>query len=259
MLAAQAAIVAVALIAWEFLPKIAWLSERYRFLNKFFISSPAKTFDRVLDMGLGRDGSFLVWEYLWRTIFAAMIGVVIGVVLGAAAGVLLSNAPFLNRVVHPFIVAINATPRVAFIPVIVIMFGPSRGSSIAVSVLVVFFVVFFNAYEGGSTVAPHIVQNAKILGASDLTILWRVRLPYVLAWTMAAFPVAIAFSLVSVVTAEVLTGYAGLGRLITTATTNVDSSLTFAVVVYLAVIGAVIVGLAEWVKRRALHWWIAGG
>lgn len=251
--------VVVGLGLWEFLPRIESLSDRYKFLDPFFVSSPGDTFTRIVDMATGRNDSFVVWPYLKTTLAATFGGLVIGLFSGGALGLLLSNSQFLQRVTRPFIVAVNATPRVAFIPIIVILFGPTQGASIAISVLVVFFVAFFNAFEGGSTVASHLLQNARVLGASERGVMLRVRLPYVFAWTMAALPVAIAFSLVSVVTAEILTGNAGIGRLITTATSTVDATLTMAVVAYLSVVGATIVALADVMKRRVLHWWTAGG
>ncbi len=251
----QVLIVVAFLLAWELLPRIEALSSKSRLLDPFFISSPTRVWDRIVDLALGRQGSAEIWPYIWRTLWSAMGGVVIGVTLGAACGLALSASRFLSRVFHPFITAINAVPRVALIPIVVVIFGPTISASIVVAVLVVFFVAFFNAYEGGRTVAPQLLQNAEVLGASSWQSMYRIRLPYSLAWTMAALPLAIGFSLLAVVTAEILTGYEGIGRLISIASVSADASLTFAIVIYLAIIGAAIVGLAELVKKRVLHWW----
>ena len=250
----QLLILAVFLLAWQFLPRVHWLSHHFRFLDSFFISSPSATFSKVVDIAVGRGGPS-VWKYLERTLEGTLLGVLIGVILGAAFGLLLSNSRFLSRVLRPFITALNAVPRIALIPVVVILFGVSSNTSVAVSVMVVFFVIFFSAYEGGTTVPSQLIDNARVLGASRRMIMAQVRLPYVLAWTMSALPIAIAFSLLTVVATEILTGYPGIGTLLTSATTSDDASLTFAVVVYLAVIGALIVAAADLVKRRLLHWW----
>ncbi|TAK68037.1 MAG: ABC transporter permease subunit [Actinomycetota bacterium] len=259
IIACQLAILIAFLLAWQYLPQIPALSSRFKFMDPFFISSPTQVAQKVVDLATGRNESILIWPYLWNTLQAALVGLVIGICLGALVGLLLSGSQFAARVMRPFIDALNATPRVAFIPIIVIIFGPTQLSSIVVSLLVVFFVSFFNAYEGGVTVAPQLVQNASILGASRAAVMRRVRLPFVLAWTMAAIPVALAFSLLSVVTAEILTGAPGIGRLITQATSTVDATLTFAIVIYLAVMGASLVAIADAIKRRAMHWWVAGG
>jgi NitT/TauT family transport system permease protein len=88
--------------------------------------------------------------------------------------------------------------------------------------------------------------------------MWRVRWPHVLAWTVTALPNAVSFGLVSVVTAEILTGTVGMGRLLLDSVTTVQASLTFAVVVVLSILGIVLVAIAEVIQRRWLHWWAQG-
>jgi NitT/TauT family transport system permease protein len=114
--------------------------------------------------------------------------------------------------------------------------------------------VFFNALEGGRQIPAATVQNVKILGARGFQIMLHVRLPYVMAWTFAALPNAIAFGIVSVVTAEILSGGVGLGGLLSQAINTVDSTLTFAIVTILAVVGATAVIVASRLRVRVLHW-----
>jgi NitT/TauT family transport system permease protein len=127
-----------------------------------------------------------------------------------------------------------------------------------VAVLVVFFVVFFNAYEGAQSPPQSLLDNVHLMGANRLQVMMALRLPYVGVWTLAALPVAATFSIIAVVTGEILTGYPGLGRLVTVAQSTADSTLTFAVVVVLSVLGLIVVGLSELIKRRVLHWWLEG-
>lgn len=251
----QLILLVAVLAAWEYLPQIHALSRSSHLFDRFFISSPTRVFDRIRDVTTGSNRSFLVWPYLKKTLLAAMEGTGIGMGLGVLVGMILSTSRFLSDVVRPFLVALNATPRIALIPIIILLVGPTYDASVVVVVLVVFFVAFFNAYEGGSTVAPHLIQNSQILGASRWQIMWRIRLPYVLAWAFAALPLALTFAIISTVTAEILTGYPGMGRLINQAATTADASLTFAIVVILSGVGIVTVGVAELFKRRVLHWW----
>jgi NitT/TauT family transport system permease protein len=199
-----------------------------------------------------------IWPYVGDTVEAAVIGTVIGTLLGAGFGLLLSNMPYVNRVVQPFVVALNAVPRIALIPMIVIITGPNFGSSVITCVLVVGFIVFYNAFEGGSGVAPHVVQNAALLGARPASILWRVRSPLVLAWTFAALPNAVSMGLVSVITTEILTGDQGLGQVLVTSLSLADATLTLCVVIVMAITGMLMVGLTAGAKRRLLHWWASG-
>jgi NitT/TauT family transport system permease protein len=120
---------------------------------------------------------------------------------------------------------------------------------------VVFFVAFFNAYEGGTSVRPELVQNARLLGADNWRILTRIRLPFVVAWTLASLPLSVTFAVITVVTAEILTGVPGMGSLLGTAAVTGNSALTFAVVIALAVVGITITLAADALRARVLHWW----
>jgi NitT/TauT family transport system permease protein len=254
-LAIQLAIVAGVLLLWEYLPKIDWLSERYKFLDPFFISSPTEVARTLGELATGSNGRPSLWPYARETVSAALLGTAIGTLLGAFCGLVLSHSDRANEVLRPLIVALNAVPRIAIIPIFVILFGPSLTAGVVTAVTVVFFVVFFNAYEGGRSVPPEVIQNAKLLGATHMQVMLRFRWPYALAWTIASLPNAVAFGLLIVVTTEILSGTAGLGRLILDSTTSLQADLTFAVVVVLSIFGIVFVTLTGLLRRRWLHWW----
>jgi len=253
--AARALIVVAVLALWEFVPKIESLQDVSPLFDPFFVSSPSMIWERIVDLMLGRNGQPSVWPYLWKTVLATFLGLAIGTVLGAAMGLLLSNNETTQRIVSPFIAVVNATPRVALIPIFVIIAGPTLTTSVLTAVVIVVFIVFYNAYAGGASVPAEVVQNAKLLGATPREVMRRVRLPYVLVWTFTSLPNAISFGLVAVVTAEILMGRIGMGRLLADSLSNVDATLTFAVVVMLSIFGVVIVTLSQAVERRALHWW----
>lgn len=248
-------VVVVLLAAWEYLPKVPALQETSKVFDPFFVSSPSRVVDQLGQMLGGSSSSYHIWDYAWPTIWASLLGTAIGMLLGALCALVLSNFEMLSDVARPFIVAANATPRVAFIPIVVILVGPTSFATVIISVLVVFFVAFFNAYEGGRSVAPELVANARLLGASQLQIVRTIRLPYVMAWTLASLPLAVTFAVITVVTAEILTGVQGMGKLLSTASTTANATLTYAVVIVLSVLGVVIVVAAEAVRRRVLHWW----
>lgn len=256
--AIQAILIGGFFLGWEFLPRVEAIRSLSHLLDPFFISSPSRIFHRLADLATGANGSVLLWPYLWPTLGASLVGTVAGMITGAAVGLFLSNSVFWSQVFRPIVVAVNTVPRIALIPILVIVFGITFKTTVAISILVVFFVVFFNAFEGGRSVSPHLLQNASILGATSWHLMRHVRLPYVFAWTLASLPLALTFSLLSVVTGELLTGYKGLGTLLSVATVSAEASLTFAVVGVLSLVGMVVVGLAELGKRRVLHWWTQG-
>lgn len=253
VLTIQIAIVSAALVLWELAPHLPLIGGRWNITDPFFISSPTRVWDEIVR--LATDGT--LGSALWTSMYATLIGTTVGLALGALAGLAMSNSVRMSQIFRPFAVAINAIPRIALIPIIIIMVGANVTASIVGAILVVFFVGFFAAYEGGLSVPVQLIQNAHLLGAKPAGVMRKIRLPYVLAWTFANLPLAITFGLISVVTTEILTGTAGMGRLITDSISLARSTLTFAAVVVLSVVGLTIVLLAEAAKRKVLHWWVS--
>jgi NitT/TauT family transport system permease protein len=249
------ACVVVVLAAWQYLPDIGWLSAHYHVFDPFFISSPSRVASNLGKLATGSDGVVSIWSFLWYTVKATAIGVAIGVGAGVVLALIFSQYAMLAKILSPFISFVNATPRIALIPIFVILVGPTITMSVITAFLVVFFIAFYNGLTGGLSIPRQIIDNARLLGASSTEIALQIRLPYVLAWVCASLPNAISFGLVTVVTAEILTGQPGMGQLITTALTNSDASLTFSVVITLAVVGSLFVFASELLQRRLLHWW----
>jgi NitT/TauT family transport system permease protein len=175
--------------------------------------------------------------------------------IGAAVGLVLGSVRILADIFRPFVVALNAIPKIALIPIVVLLFGPTFKGTMSTAIMTTFIVTFFNAFAGARSVTPQLVQNATLLGASPVQVMLRIRLPYVIAWTLAVLPLLATFSVIAVVTAELLIGYPGLGRLILEATTTADATLTFSVVLILTIVGVTVVGVAGLISKRVLHWW----
>lgn len=252
--AARLAILVGILLAWEYLPKIEGLRSVSVVFDPYFVSSPSRIWDRLVDLADGSNGQPELWSYFWQTMKGTLLGVAIGTIAGALMGLLMSNNETTRQIVAPFLAVLNATPRIALIPVIVIIAGPTLTSTVLTAVLVVFFLVFYNAFAGGSSVPKPTIQNARLLGATSFEIMRHIRLPYVVMWTFTSLPNAVSFGLVAVVTAELLTGKIGMGQLLQNSITFSDSTGTFAIVVVLAIVGVGLVFLAEYVERRVLFW-----
>ncbi len=253
----QLAIVVLVLAAWEFVPQIPAVASLSVVFDRTFVSSPSEIFDRVIVLATGR-GISPIWGAIGETVKNAVVGTAIGVVLGMLVGLVLSNWERLSQVLHPLVVASNSMPRIALIPLIVVLVGPNERTAMVAAMLTSFFTVFFNAYEGGRTLPPQVLDNADVLGASPLQLMRYVRFPYVLAWSFAQLPNAVSHGLLAVVTAEVLTGTPGVGRVLTAALVTGSAATTFAIVVYIALVGLILVSITDRVQRRWLHWWVEG-
>lgn len=252
----QIALVLGFLAFWQWVPGIPGVQSAVPFLDPYFISSPSRVIAQLWALLRGA-GTVSVWPYFFATLTSSLVGIALGALLGAVVGLLLSNSVFLSEVCRPFLVAMNAIPRIALIPIIVMICGPTQQASVVTAILIVFFIVFFNAYEGGRSVPVHVIQNVQMLGASPTQVMMRIRLRYVQAWSFAALPNAVSFGLMAVVTAEILTGAKGLGRLLLESVTTVQSSLTFAVVLILSVVGLILVVGTDALTKRMLRWWFA--
>jgi NitT/TauT family transport system permease protein len=253
--ALQAAIVIAILLIWQYIPDVPGIRHEVRFADPFFISSPSGVANELWLIMRGAPNVPTIWAPLARTVGTALVGTLVACVLGAVGGLAVSSWLLLERVARPFLVLFNAIPRVAMIPIIILIVGASAAADAITAFTVVFFLVFYNAAEGASSVPRETIQNSALLGASNMAIMWKVRWPYAIGWTWAALPNAIAFGLVGTVTAEVFTGGSGIGYQLSLAIGAVNSPLLFAIVVVLAAVGVVLAIGSRWLRVRVLPWW----
>lgn len=255
VLSLQVLVVVVTLALWQKIPEISSISSRFSFADPFFVSSPTMVGHELVNIATGRDGATPVWGALLQTVVTAIVGVLVSLVIGVTAGVAASNWVSLDRISRPFIVLLNAVPRVAIIPIIVLLFKSTNAVDVIAAFSVVFFLVFYQALEGASTVPREMIQNARLLGASGARVMWSVRTPYAVAWTFAALPNVIAHAVTGTITAELFTGGAGLGYQMVLGIDESNASLLFSVVLITAAVGVVLVLGATALRQRVLPWW----
>ncbi len=247
----QFAILFFFLAAWEGLTRIPALAAT-TFIDPFFISRPSRIATRLWQwMQPGRNS---VWPHLLLTLEATALGLGIGVGSGFAVGLALSQNRFLAQVLNPFIIALNSMPRIAFVPLLTMLFGLGIASKVATSWFVVFFLVFFNTYKGGLSLERELVDFCRTLGGTPRGILWRVRIPTAASWTFASLPNAISFALIGVVLAEFVGSTTGMGYLMITSLATLNATDMFAAVTLLSAVGVGLVYMVRAVERRVLHW-----
>lgn len=249
---AQLAILGVILGVWQVCTGIAWFRTN-TFLDPFFISRPTLVIQKLYDWTVGAQRGFL-WPHLASTVGATLLGLVIAVVTGFFAGLGLSQNRALAAVFNPFIVALNSLPRIAMVPLITMIFGLGLASKVVTAWFIVFFLIFFNAFKGGVNIEQHLINFCRTLGGSSRQIMLTVRIPNSLAWTFAALPNAVSFSLIGVVISEFVGSTTGMGYLIVTSLATMNSTDMFATITVLGIIGLVLVSLIGMVERWLLHW-----
>ncbi|MFS8037798.1 ABC transporter permease [Xanthobacter sp. AM11] len=237
---------------WEGLTRVPYLVKN-TFLDPFFISRPSLIAEQLWSWTFGAQAGFLL-PHLASTLGATVLGLAVAGVTGFGAGLVLSQNPILSRTLNPFIVCCNSLPRIAMVPLITMMFGLGLLAKVVTVWFVVFFLIFFNTFKGSLSVEKHILQFCQTLGASPRQILWNVRVPSALAWTFAALPNAISFSLVGVVIAEFVGTTTGMGYLIVSSLSTLNASEMFAAITVLGLCGIGLVSIAEHLERRLLRW-----
>jgi NitT/TauT family transport system permease protein len=243
VVALQVLTLAVLLGCWE-------VGSRTEILDPFFFSRPS---DIGLQIAAWLTG-VTIWEHLATTLAEAFLAFVIGTFFGVLAGLALARIDLLAAVFDPYIRILNALPRVILAPIFLLWFGLGIASKVALGVSLVFFVVFFNTYQGVREVDPVILNNARMLKASDRQLLRHVYLPSAMAWIFSSLHTSIGFALVGAVVGEYMGAARGIGYLVAQAQGVFDTTGVFAgLILTSAVVLCVDLGINR-VERYLLRW-----
>jgi NitT/TauT family transport system permease protein len=219
-------------------------------IDKFFFSRPVDIAVRVAEWVW--TGS--IWGHLITTLAEATLSFAIGVTLGIAAGFLLARVEWLSALLDPYIRIFNALPRVVLAPVFLLWFGLGIWSKVALGVTVVFFIVFFNAFHGVRDVDRVLLNNARMLGASERQLIRHVLIPSALTWIFSSLHISIGFAIIAVVVGEYLGSSKGVGYVISQAEGVFDTTGVFAGMTVLAAFVLVVGAIVSRVERRLLRW-----
>jgi NitT/TauT family transport system permease protein len=195
-----------------------------------------------------------IYEHLGVTLVETLLAFLIGTVLGVAIGLWLALSPMAARILDPYIKAANAMPRVILAPIFFVWFGLGVASKVALGVTLVFFIVFFNVYQGVSEVSPVVLANARMLGASPRQLLRHVYVPSAMSWVFASLHNSVGLAFVGAVVGEYLGSAKGVGYLIHQAEGFFDMNTVVAGILLLTAFALILdwaVGIAE---KRLMVW-----
>jgi NitT/TauT family transport system permease protein len=202
-----------------------------------------------------------MWEYrgplafhsahtLWMTLAGFGMAVVAGILLGVALGA--------SRLVHagsyPLLVAFNAIPKVAVVPILVIWFGVGWLPAVLTAFLISFFPIVVNVATGLATIEPEVEDVMRALGASKLDIIAKVGIPRSMPYFFGSLKVAITLAYVGSVIAEYNASNYGIGNLMARASADFNVPLLFAALVSLGVLGVIIYAAMAVLERRTTGW-----
>ena len=243
----QIAILVLGLGIWE-------IGSRTGLIDPFFFGSPFGIVLRLADWFVNGTAYGSFWDQVWITLEESLLGFVFGVASGVIVGILLGEVPFLADVFGPYIKIVNALPRIVLGSIFVIWLGLGLPSKVLLAAVLVFFVVFFNAFQGVRSVDRNLVANARILGASRLQVVQHVVIPSAMTWIIASLHVALGFSIIGAIVGEFLGAQGGLGLVIATSQNTFDASGVFGAMLVLGVIALGAEALMSQLERRLLAW-----
>jgi sulfonate transport system permease protein len=195
-----------------------------------------------------------LWLQIWVTLKEALLGFAYGVAGGIVFGVALGQVRFLADVLGPYIKIVNALPRIVLGSIFFVAFGLGTTSKVLLAAVLVFFVVFFNAFQGVREVDRNLVANARVLGASRWQVVRNVVVPSALVWIIASLHVAFGFSIIGAIVGEFLGAQRGLGLVIATSQNNFNPDGVFGAMVIIGVVALTAEALIAQLESRLLAW-----
>ncbi len=226
----------------------------WKIVDPFFYGQPSGIWTRTVDLFVNGSefGSF--WVDIATTLKEAVLGFGVGAVTGIILGVALGQNRFLAEVLGPYIKIVNAIPRIVLGSIFVVAFGFGITPKVLLAGVLVFFVVFFNAFQGVREVDRNILANVRVLGASPLQVVRHVTIPSAMTWIIASLHTAFGFAIVGALVGEVLGAQRGVGLVIRTAQGQLDPDGVFAGMLVISVITLVAEYLIGLLERRLLSW-----
>ncbi|MFB9127376.1 ABC transporter permease [Paraburkholderia dipogonis] len=240
-------VLVVVLGGWE-------IGGRTKWIDPFFFSMPSLIFGQIVDWFVNGTSQGPLLVQVWVTLEETFLGFLIGSVGGIVCGVVLGRNKLLSDVFSLYIQIANSIPRVVLGSVFVIALGLGMASKVALAVVMVFFVVFGNAFQGVREADRYMIANAQILGASKRQLTTSVVIPSALSWILASLHVSFGFALVGAVVGEFLGSKQGIGLLISTAQGAFNASGVFAAMIVLAVVALTADYLLTTLEKRLLKW-----
>jgi NitT/TauT family transport system permease protein len=232
---------------WQLFTSMNWV-------DPFFYGQPSLIWKSLVDLFTKGTEFGSIWVDIATTLKEALYGFVLGAIAGVIVGLLLGQNHFLADVLGPYIKIINAVPRIILGSIFLVAFGLGTFPKVLLAAVLVFFIVFFNAFQGVREVDPNLVANVKVLGASPLQVARHVTIPSALTWIIASLHTAFGFAIIGALVSEVLGSQRGIGLVISQAQGRLDPNTVFAGMAIMAVITLAAEYLITLLEKRVLSW-----
>src|ERR1700726_1221532 len=248
LLALQVLVAVIGLALWQLLATVPIFGRIW--LPPFFFSNPVDVGRQIFEW----FSTGVIWKHLAITLWESMLAFAIGSFGGVMVGFWFARQPRVAAGFDPYVKMGNALPRVVLAPIFTLWLGLGIWSKVALGFTLVFFIVFFNVYQGVKEVSPTVLANARMLGMNERQLMRHVYWPSALSWMFSSLHTAVGFAVVGAVVGEYLGSAAGLGYLIQQAEGTFDVAGVFAGMFVLSVFVILIDLAVTAVERRLLVW-----
>jgi NitT/TauT family transport system permease protein len=248
LFALQVLVAVVVLALWQLFSTVPVFGKII--LPPFFFSNPIDVFAQIANWFV----TGVIWKHLAITLWESILAFVIGSAAGVAVGFWFARQPIVAAVFDPYVKMVNALPRVVLAPIFTLWLGLGIWSKVALGVTLVFFIVFFNVYQGVKEVSHTVLNNGRMLGMNERQLTRHVYWPSALSWMFSSLHTSVGFAVVGAVVGEYLGSAAGLGYLIQQAEGVFDVAGVFAGMFVLSIFVVLIDMGVTLVERRLLVW-----
>ena len=234
------------LLIWEFVPRFIPMKEG----TKLFFAVPSQVSTTLWDM----FATGTIWGPLSVSASAFAVGLGLAIIVGLPLGILVGRSPTLNAMLDPFITAFNATPRLVFLPLLMLWFGIGLWSKVAVVFLGALFPLLINTYEGVRNADKLLINVVRSFGASEWDIARLVVVPNSLPYIVVGLRLAIGRAVLGVVVAEFFGSQEGLGVVMVRAASRFQVDVVFAGLIVFAALSLLMTGLVKLLEERLSRW-----
>ena len=230
------------------------LAARTEVIDPFRYAMPSTIWARLVEWITEGTSEGPLWYHLWVTMEESLLGFFSGSVIGVIAGIALGRNKMAADIFALYIQLINSIPRVVLAPIFTVIFGLGLMSKVALSFVMVFFVVFANAFQGVREADKAMIANARILGASESQLTRSVIIPSALSWIFASLHVSFGFAIIGAIVGEFVGARYGIGLLISIAKGSFDSAGMFAAILIVMVVALIAEYLMTYIEGRFASW-----
>lgn len=234
-------VLAAVLLLWEAIVRVFGIAE-------FIFPAPTQIASQFVEF------KSALLEAAWKTFWVTMVGFAISIVVGVLLGFLIGSSRMAYTALYPLMVAFNAVPKAAVVPILVVWFGIGLGPGVLTAFLISFFPITVNIATGLATLEPELEDVLRVLGARRWDILVKIGLPRSMPYFYGSLKIAITLAFVGTVLAEMTAGDSGIGYLMQTAGSQQRMSLAFAGLVTIGVMAMAMYEVFSWIEKRTTGW-----